>query len=94
MVTVGFHYSVDFCQLIGNPNVKYRSVKKAAHTMPSVKRALTMLGKSTLYMASLIKIEISASNQVQNGNNAMSPKVTSSQLSKYNGFATMQSAVV
>ena len=45
MVTVGFHYSVDFCQLIGNPTEKYRSVKKASQTLPSVQKALTTLGK-------------------------------------------------
>ena len=50
MVTVGFHYSVDFCQLIGNPTEKYRSVKKASHTLPSVQKALTALGKWILYL--------------------------------------------
>ena len=60
MVTVGFHYSVDFCQLIGNPTEKYRSVKKASQTLPSVQKALTTLGMFIFFkiIVSLFNIDL------------------------------------
>ena len=43
-VAIDFHYSVDLCELIGNPNEKYRRIRKDTDTSKNVRAALAVLG--------------------------------------------------
>ena len=43
-MAIDFHYSVDLCELIGNPNEKYRRIRKDTDTSKNVRAALAVLG--------------------------------------------------
>ena len=57
-VLVNFDYMVDFCQLIGNPNPKYRNIKRPDKTYPKVQDALRLLGRAWISYFNLISVEI------------------------------------
>ena len=51
-MAIDFHYSVDLCELIGNPNEKYRRIRKDTDTSKNVRAALAVLGKVLLCLHS------------------------------------------
>lgn len=51
-MAIDFHYSVDLCELIGNPNEKYRRIRKDTDTSKNVRAALAVLGKVLLCLPS------------------------------------------
>ena len=51
-MAIDFHYSVDLCELIGNPNEKYRRIRKDTDTSKNVRAALAVLGKVLLCLNS------------------------------------------